>query len=216
MMATTCKIVLMQPDQPNPAPSNPYDFILNNGQQSKKPGVAGAQGSGGGSMKKRILVVLMGLITLVLLFLVFSYIASSASRSGTQDLVNLAAEQTELIRIADTGFTSASSNSSLNFAATTSVSLKTNQQSVKTLISRHGHVLTLKELGGKKDSRVDAQLATAKLNNQYDSTFNKILLSNLLSYQKSVKMLHDASTNASEKQTLSNLYDAVSLIINSQ
>jgi hypothetical protein len=212
----------MQPNQPAPSapPPSPYDFILNSGPQPippKKPMIPGQKIKGPALGKKqRILAVLGGLIVLLILFMIFKAIISSSGKSATNRLVGIAQEQNELMRIADLGYASASSNSSKNLAATTSVTLKTNLQTIKKLVNRHGHTFTAKELGLKTNPKVDAQLEAAKLNNQFDSTFDAVMLSQLTVYRTHLKQAYDATTDGSERQSLANVYKNVDLIIGSQ
>jgi len=204
----------MQPNQPLPpsaAPPSNFDFILNNTpKKSRIPSL------GGGGLKQRILIVLFGVLGLIILLVIVSSLLSGGGKGNTQTLIDIAGQQTELIRIADLGYPNTSSNLSKNLATTTSTSTKSALQSVTAILKKKGKKVTTKQLSIKKNTKTDTAFTTAEQSNQFDQTFNQTMLASLATYRTSLKQAYNGSSGKTEKQTLADIYNGVDLLITSQ
>lgn len=188
----------------------PYDFIMQNPQKPT------GKFNFGGSKKSRILfVAIIGGVLLSLLIIIGAVVTSSG-KTGTQNLVSLAQEQNELIRVADIGISKARTADAKNLATITSFSLRSSQTDTLALLAKQGHKLKPKELAFKQDSSTDNQLNTANLNNKFDEVFLQLLDKSLATYQKDVKQVFDSSKSKSEQQILSTSYNGVTLLVGSQ
>lgn len=202
-----CTIVLMQPDYE--APSQ-YDFILSHGEKPKRSFLPG-----GNSFKSRVLLVVGGAVVLMLVaFVVMSLFFKGSGQ--TDKLVSLAAQQTEIARIAELGAKNAKSPDTRNFAVTTSLALTSSGQDIKELLKKQGRKLDAKELAAKKNSETDKKLEAAANANRYDEVFLEILNSQLNSYKQAVKELHASSTQKSEKELLNKSYRQAAIILNTK
>jgi len=206
----------MQPNQPpvSPPPSgaSQFDFILNNGVNSK-----GSRGAGGGgSIVKRLLVVAVVGMVIVTIAVIANSILSKGNKSDTETLTKIALQQTELIRVAGLGVTNGTSNSTKNLAATTSLTTESSLVQVSKILKNLGHAPDPKSLTASKNDKTDTTLTTAQQSNQYDPTFNTIILASLTSYRDSVKEAYGLVTKSGDRQTLKAIYGSIDLIVQNQ
>lgn len=204
----------MQPEMPLPS-HNPYDFILNSGQP-QQPSRLPRMPSNKNSQTQRIAFVgLGGLVLLIVGVIVFNLIASSGKSSITL-VKNLAAEQAEIIRIADLGVTSAKSSDARNLAATTALTVRTMQQRTTKLLSLKGSEVSAKDLAAKRNDKTDAALKTAEQNNRYDEAFVEYMNSELAKFQGLIKAAYDANTGTNDREVLGSSFTSASLILENQ
>lgn len=197
---------------PNPyGPGNPYDFITASGKNIKPPK------QGMSNQMQRIIFVLVGAIFLVIVGMVVSSVLSSSGKEGLQNIVDISAKQTEILRISDQGSQKARANTAKNLAATTSISLKTSQTEINKLLAAKGiKKLTTAQAASAKSKADDEALTLADQNNSYDSTFIEIMLKDMRKYQTSLKKAYDASSSAGEKKILDQQFQNITLIIEAQ
>jgi hypothetical protein len=191
----------MQPNQlpslgPSPAPQNPYEFITNAGKPQKSPGI------GGNSTKTRLFVVLGGVLLLIIIGSIVASVLSSAGKGDLADLKNIAAEQQELIRLADLGKEKAGDSVTRNLAYNTSLSTTTQQQKLIAYLQTRGVKLTKEQLDVKKKATVDKELETAASNNRFDEAFSKLLNDSLLKYNQSLSSAYKSATGPKSKAVL--------------
>ncbi|MCW1908655.1 MAG: hypothetical protein KIH63_004920 [Candidatus Saccharibacteria bacterium] len=204
----------MQPNLPAPS-QNPYDFILNSGQP-QVPGKMPRISSGGSGQKQRIIfVAIAGFIVLILGIIVFN-ILSSAGKGNTTLLKNLAAEQTELIRVSDLALTKAKSTKARNLAASATITIRTTKQRTTKLLSLKGAEVTPKELGAKLNDKTDAALNAAEQANRYDEVYIEYMLGALAAYQNNLKTAYDANTETNDRDVLSSAFASTALIYENQ
>ncbi len=211
----------MHPSNPAPPPAplpngnsqNSYDFIFNNPQPPKR-GLGSALS--GNSKKQRIIIaVIGGVILIIVAMAAFSFITSSG-KSSTQALIELAQEQTELVRVADTGVGKARSGATKNLAITTQLSLQTTQLDTIALLKKNGHKLGAKQLGLKQSAATDQQLTVAVASNTFDEIFTELLHKQLAAYRVSLQKVYKTATNKTEKQILQTSFNGVTLLIGGQ
>lgn len=211
----------MQPNQPyNPVPpaapppeQNPYDFIMNSGVDPKKSGSFNLPS--GNSTKQRILIVGAGLLLLIFLGIFLLMFLSSGKQSNSVALMELAQEQTELIRIADavSKETAVRSEDTRVLAMNTSLSVNSTKKEVVAIITRSGKKAEPKQLGLLKNGKTDTLLETAKQNNQYDTTALQILQNGLKAYRAKLKTTYELIGNDKDKKVLSDAYKGVGLLL---
>ncbi len=198
----------------NPGPPGPYDFIMNDPRLKKGPNSKPKPADNG--TKQRLLYALGGALVMVILFVLFFGLISSSGKDSTKVLVDIAAQETEIIRLADSGAAKAHTIHAKNLAAISALSLSTNHSVVLKMIRAKNHKLTTIELGSKRDVKIDAALTLADQSNKFDETFLSYLISDLSAYRSTLKKAFDASTNANDKKNLSIFYERASLILDTQ
>jgi len=194
--------MLMPPQNPNPD----YNFIMDNSRPAKKSLIPK-----GNSLLQRILIftVLAGLL-ITIGVAVFSFIFSGSD--NTDKLVNIAAQQTELARVAAIGEKEAVGVDAKNLASTVSLSLISGQQQLVEVIKKQGRKIKPEELNAAKDTKTDQQLTAAGQSNRFDETFTEIMQTGLVNYQKDLNEAYNASNSRTEKLALENLYNQVKLL----
>lgn len=185
------------PIVPHPGGQGQYDFIFNN-QQPKKNMLPGKN-----PKMTRILLVAGGSIILVLLaIMVFSLLFSGGG--STAELTNIAKQQNELIRIAEIGDKKARGSDAQNLAATTKLSLKSDQTALLASMGRQKPLAKVLAQGQK--SQTDQLLTQAEQSNRFDEAFIQTLQSQLSDYRQSVKDAYEGTSDAKTKQLLAAQY----------
>lgn len=197
------------PPMPLPAsPSGHYDFILNPPSTKKKHLLPTSN-----SPKQRILIaVAFGGVMLIVLILVIGMLFGSKNNSAT--LIDLAAQQSEIIRVSDIGANKAKTPAAKNLAITTKLSLQTTQNQTLDHLKKLKNTVGTKELAQKKNTKTDQQLDAAAVNNKFDEIFIQIIRSSLSDYRTAVKKLYDTTSSKTEKQFLASSYNGAGILIN--
>lgn len=211
----------MQPEQPYtppapaPEPSHPsqYDFIMNGGQPQPKSKLSLPKGNG--SKTQRILILVGGGAVLLVLILMAFSLLTAGSKGQTEQLLTLAQEQTELIRVAGLAQSEKAvrSSSTQVLAANTSLALQSSNKEVLALLTKAKVKTDDKILALKKSSKTDLALEEAAQNNQYDDVFTGILRTDLKAYQTHVKQLYSTSTNKAQKEVLDAAYRGTTILL---
>jgi hypothetical protein len=191
-----------QPVYPQQQPSDPYEFITSSGQQPK-----GSLLPSGNSMKQRILVVVGGGAVFLILIIIIANIVSGSGNNGTEKLVSIAQQQTEIVRIASIGMQQAQSQDSKNFATTADLSVLSAQQQMVDFLAQHGRKIKTKELVLKHSAQTDNQINAAVAASSFDETFKPIMQNQLQQYSLALKQLFPSIKNADTRQMISNDYD---------
>lgn len=198
------------PMQPVTPSNNPYEFITQGPPAGKTSRIPGS------SKKKRILVVMSGLLVLSIVAAVVIGILNSGAKGPTEDYRNLLSQQTELIRVSGIGTTKAQQAEAKNLAITTNFSLVSQQADLLNLAKKAGVKTDAKSLPNGKNSQTDTSLDNASQNNQFDSEFVKIMRTSLKKYQETVKKIYDETPSKSAKETLAKSYANASILIGEQ
>lgn len=192
---------------------NPYDFILNSGNQPKSSLPLPLPTPDTSTKKGRIILVsVVGMIGLIIAIVGYSII-SGAGKTDINALVSIAAKQTELMRVAGLSKDKAQSLSTSSLAATVSTTLLSDQQAIIDVLKNNGKKISAKELSSAKSSKTDTALDTASKNNRFDEEFIATLQTQLTSYQQALKNRYNSSSSSSEKKALNNAYTHISTIL---
>ena len=204
-----------QPVQPNmqPGVNNPYGFITDQGASFQIP----PKKTRPKFLSNKILLIAAGILVIFIIILLIASALSNNKNQGTQNLVNIVAQQTEIQRVSALGLDKARGNTAKNLAATTSVSLKTLQRDTAQLLkAKTIPALTVAQKGALKSKKTDDTLVAADQNNTYDTAFVEIMLANLAKNQTTLRQALDAATTKTEKSAFKQQYDYITLIINNQ
>ena len=196
-------IVLMQPQ------TNDYEFILNTDHKPKKKSVIPS----GNSKQSRILIVIGGLSLLLIIGLVVMSFINSAGNATKTELVKVAKQQTELVRVSEIGVKRAKGGTARNLAVTTSLSLRSDQAALSSSLAGVGIAVDAKELAAGINQETDATLTAAEQSNKFDEVFIQTLQAELTDYQQTLKSAYDKATNKKLKATLSEQFEHAELLI---
>lgn len=148
---------------------------------------------------------------LMFLSLIFSAVFNRTT-DITNQLVVIAKQQNELIRIADIGTEKARVADAQNLAMTTKLSLSSQQQNLLGIVGNNGRKLSNNELNESKDASNDRLLNEAEQNNRFDEVFIELLESELLAYQKNLEQVYRQTPDQSTRQALASHYESASLL----
>lgn len=201
---------------PTPPPiitdrQNPYDFIMAD-KPVKKFNFGG--GMGGGNKTKRLFIALGGLLLLIVLALIFASLLNRGNKGGTDGLLSMAEQQTEIIRISTIGITKAQSGGTKNIAATSASTIQSDLIQTQGLLKKSGVKTSTKSLATGKNPKTDAAFTAAEQSNTFDDVFNATLKASLTKYQTTIKSAYDSSKSASTKLVLKDMYTSVGTILN--
>lgn len=178
--------------------NNPYEFIMDPSKQKRPGGPAFLR-----SPKNRIVVGVMFIAVILTILLIGFSLISSIGKSSNNDLLSVAAYQTEIARISGLGLKSAKDSSTKAKLATFSAFITTDSQSTINYINSTGKKLKPEELTMQKDSKVDKELESATQLNKYDETVIEILEAKSAAYKASLQRAINAASTPKEKQLLS-------------
>lgn len=185
--------------------STPYDFILNS-KSSKLPGSSGAKGG-----PKLVYVAIGGVLLVVVLFIVLSLGKGSG---GSQELVSIAEQQTELARVAALNSDQLTSESAMDYAITTQLSMLTAQQTLLAYLKANGVSVDPSKLAQQAtDPRTDAALTAAQANGSLDSTMTSELTTELDRYNATLRDVYQQSSSAQTQALLKGFFDDSNLLL---
>ena len=195
-----------QPLAPYPsADNNPYQFIMEPPKKQKPKGM----GSSPFIMK---LVFIIGGAVALLIGGAIIINTLFAPTTNIADIVAITQAEQEIVRIAAQG-SSGADDSTRNAAISTQLALTTQQQIWLSFLTQHKHKVPVKELGLKKNSTTDSQLAQARATSTFDGTYKTILRNQLEAYAIQLKDAADNAGEVQEKATLTAHYSQVQLLL---
>lgn len=186
-----------------------YEFIMQGNQPVKKPMIPG---TGGNSMKSRIILVVIGAFILIMGAIGVNAIVNSGP-DNKQQLLELAQQQTELIRVAEIGVKNSSGLQAKNLAITTELTLTTERNTLVAALKTQKVKVNDKTLKAKADSKTDRALTTAQQNNRFDEEFLKTIQEDLKEYQQNMKAAYNTTTNKKLREALKLQYANANIII---
>jgi hypothetical protein len=196
-----------QPYIPPPNGQNPYDFITAPSQQPKRSLLPG------NSFMGRIIIVLGGGFLLMIILLVAGSLLGRGSQSNVAALKKLAAQQQEIVRIADIGSTKAEASDIRARALTAKLSTQSQQKTLVSYLERTSGVVSVEELASQKDVATDELLNTATASNSFDEVFTTTLTELLNAYATDLQGVYDSTSNEETKQVLSESYTSTALLL---
>lgn len=197
------------PQGPPPDPNDPYAFIMNHGAQQPQKRMGLPRGN---STLQRVLIIAGGFLAILVVGL-FAMSLFRGSGNRNAELLNLAQEQTEIIRIANLASSERAvrSTATQNLAANTSITVSTSKAQTLALIS--GNKPGEKTLALKKSTKTDTLLSEAAANNQYDSVFTETMTAKLKTYQADIKKLYTGNKSKKEKAVLESAYNGTVILL---
>ncbi len=187
--------------------TNAYDFFLDPAAAQKKSFVKAP-----GSMASRILMVIAGFAGLAMIG-VFAASMLFSTPDNSQNLLAIANDQQEIIRVSDLGSKSLDDTNLQNFAVNTTVTTQTSHQQLVKYLSETGTKVDPKQLTQSKNPQTDTALEAAESANTFDSTFKGIMETTLKSYEAKLSQSIQAALTQQEKDVLQKQHDAVLLLM---
>lgn len=136
-----------------------------------------------------------------------------ASKSAAPELVDIAARQTEIIRVCDLGISKARSSAVKNAATTTRVTLLSDQERLIARLKSQKQKVSQKELQARKNTKTDTSLTQAAQANNFDTTFNAELAKELSGYQTALKQAYDDTQSSKTKELLDSMFTNASTLM---
>ena len=204
---------IISPNYPPPTPAVPpgndqYDFIVNYG--NRQPG--GFFGTGT-SMKTRIIVVATGGLLLILIAWIFFALLTNTGSVNSGQLITLVQQQAELARISKQPATQATGQTAQNLAATTELSLISQETSLLQFLQAHGTNPSAEVIAAKRSSSTDSTLLSAQTSGTYDQTYTSLATSQLQTYAQTLKQAYAGAQSQTERTLLNNAYDDAQLLL---
>jgi hypothetical protein len=196
----------MQPQQPYAAPPNQaqYAFITNPEQQKNR--------GGGGSMTKRIMVVVLGLVGLLIVGVVLMNVLKGDDKS-LPALISVLQEQEALIHLTTDIPSQAGVATTTNASAETiNLSITSQKSELVTYFKNNNLKVNAKLLGVRISSTQDASLATAVDAGTYDSVYRSIMTTHLKAYEQLLKAAYAKTSGPNGRKLLTNDYNAALLL----
>jgi len=163
-------------------------------------------------MKKRlVLAVGGGLGLLVVISIVMSLVLGGGGAKKDQ-LVALAQQQNELIRVAEIGVEKGRNAQARQLAVTAQLSLTSEQAALQSALKTQGVKVGNKELIAGKNTKTDTKLTQAEQTNRFDEVFLEHLKGELVSYQKNLKTAYDEASSKKFKDALAAQYEKAAIL----
>lgn len=197
---------LVQPPAGAAPPPGQYDFIMNP-NKPKKTFVSAS------SFKTRIIIAAGGGLALLIVALVLVSILGSSGSINTSALLVVGQKQNELARISQLPASNADQQQTQNFAATTRLTLLTDQQSLLNYLQARGVTIDPKSLELTMNLQTDSALKNAQTDGTYDQTYLSIAQSQLNSYAQALKQAYAGTSGHNERLLLQNEYNNVQLLL---
>ncbi|HSW90949.1 MAG TPA: hypothetical protein VLF64_03040 [Candidatus Saccharimonadales bacterium] len=189
------------------APSGQYDFIVNGSNRPSESWLVHAP------LKTRILVVGGGALVLLLVAWIVIALLSASGGTSARNLLAIAQEEAELVRISDGPAHNASLETTQNLASSTQLSVLSDEQSIITYLGTVNAAPTTTDLVKNRNTRTDSQLLAAKADGTYDQVYISIAQHQLTVYSQNLKRTFDATGNTTERQLLSAAYHHAQLLL---
>ncbi len=172
----------MNPQTPDLPPQN-FDFItaapVQKGRMSNL------------DPKRRILVVVALFAFILLAIIIFFSLIGSGKNDNKDQIQDLAAFQTELIRLSNAGVTNGSSDVRRT-AQTSNVTIQSDLNETLALAAEQGVKIEPKKLTVYASAETDSALLAAKQANNYDAVYKTGFDSQLVIYQTKLREVFDA------------------------
>jgi hypothetical protein len=191
-----------------PAEKSPYDFINTNEQPPKKSILPGNT-----SFRGKLIILIGGAVALMAVVAIVIGAFMQGGGKTNEQMLEIAKQQNELVRIADIGTKKARSASAQNLAITTKSTIGSDQRATVAYLEGQNIKVTIKELALGKNSKTDQLLVLAEQSNQFDEKFEMTLKEQLTDYRADVKKAYDEASGKKPKAILADNYNHVSALL---
>ena len=200
----------MNPDHPG---NNPYDFIINHGnQQPSKFSLSSFGGSGSKGFMIRIGLIVGAAVLLMIAIAVVSSLLGG-QKDDTQSLIKLAQTQQALILTSGDATTNTRSQSKQNSAITVNLSLMTQQREYLAYLKTQNITIKAKQLALGQSADTTTALKAAVESSAYDATYGQIMQQQLDGYTSEIQTIYGKVTGPKLKALLTKEFEQSQLLI---
>ena len=212
----------MQPQETNtsePAPEESstnstgqanFDFMLKDQPAQQRPS-PGGKFSGLNRPAKLLIGAVVGLVVAIVAAIIFS----GGGSSNSQQLLDLMAQDQEIIRVSQSQQQNLQDSTTKGLSATTVAALSSQKTQLGSALSKSGVKYSPKELGVKQNSATDAQLQAAAQNNNLDQAYIAYLKGALSTYLKSLNDAYLTSKTRTLQTVITQSSDSVKTLLDS-
>jgi hypothetical protein len=172
----------MQPNQvltPPPAqPNSPFDFMLNEEKKGRRFGLPS------GTPKPMLILVIV--VVFLFVVLIFGSIFKGGGTSNSTQIVDLMAQNQEIIRVSALSPDNFKDPNDLALSATAISTLTSQQTQFSSYLTKVKAKYKASQLASYVNTSTAAQLQTAVINNNFDKTYMAYLQGALQKYQNSI------------------------------
>lgn len=201
----------MDPQQP--MGHNPYDFIINPETPVKHPLSGKLPDFSSNPILAKYFVAIGGFIV-IFIFIGLIILIHDISKPNVAALINLTAQQQEIVRVANLGQEDVTQTSNQNLAIDTSLTVQTQQRQLIGLLAQNGTTVSQKQLLLDTNANTTEQLNNALNNSTVDLEFAQIMQNELQGYLNSLNQLSITAPTRAEKLLMENDYLQTKLLIN--
>jgi hypothetical protein len=166
----------------------------------------------GGSPLQRLAIFGGGLVVLIILIAIVAGMLGKSGQAGTNDIIAVAQEQTELARIAADAGDNATALATQNLAHNLELTMTSAQSQTVDYLAQNGHKLGSKTLGLKHSAGTDTTLQNAHDAGTYDSTFVSLVQTQIAAYEQSLRTAYNAKPGPKGEAMLNSQYQAAKLL----
>jgi hypothetical protein len=188
----------MQPD---------YGFIMNPGSGPQKKSLLPA-GLLNLSKKQLILLGAGGAVFLAIIVTILFSVFGGGPTNKDQ-LLDVAARQSELIRVSDIALKEATGTQARNLAQTTKLSLRSDQSTLTAALKAQ----KVKIPKTRENTETTQMLTEAKQSNRFDEVFLEFVQEELVEYQRTLNTAYQTTVDSRLKETMKMQYQNASVII---
>ncbi|GEM_PF-1596704 len=185
-----------------PVVSTPYDFIMS--ANTAPPKVQKKH------LPKLFAIVGAGAVLVVVAFVIMSFANRNTSAPV---LLQIAQQQTEIVRVAQLNFSKLDDSKVKNFSVNTSLTLASTQAEYLKFLAANDAAVDEKVLTAGMDTKTDDTLKAAAGNGTLDSTTTTVLIDELTDYQRSLTAAYQGSQNQTARATYKAMFDEAALLI---
>ncbi len=138
----------------------------------------------------------------VLLVTVIAAVILSSGKQSNKSSVDVAAYQTELLRLTDLGLKSGKSTDVLGKIATLQAFISSDLSATTSRLAKNGTKLSPLQLGSKSSTEADKQLESASARGAFDEVILDVIESTSASYKQSLQTALNESSSPKFKEVL--------------
>jgi len=164
------------------------------------------------SLPVRILMVLGGLFLLMIIVAMFMRLLGSSGSLNKSTMLPVAQDQTEIMRLADSGVESSVGQTNKNFAITVKLATSSQRADFLAYLKTNNFAPKDKDLGLRHNASADSQLESAKSSSTFDIAYKSVMQTTLANYQKDLNAAYSSADTAG-KTVLKKDFDAAQLLL---
>jgi hypothetical protein len=199
------------PEQAPQVTAGDYNFINDIGPVVQKPPL-GLAILANVSRTKLLVAGIVGILFIMIISTVIG-LSMSGGTAATAGLIDVASQQTELIRLGEEGGKKAQGPEARYLAATIKLTAQNDLNNSLALLKSQNIKGVDKQLGGARNPKVDQALTTAEQNNRFDEIYMEVMRAALKSYQTKLKAANAIAETTGEKKVLAESYLHINMIL---